>query len=163
MGRNFSQLLQRRQQAPNGVNCLNHMAANQDLIPNCSFNTPPNETVNRSTWNYMISTSEMITRPKRSLLPLRNATLPWTMHCVVIISFFHPFSIFTNLSFYTAQWSSFLLLHGYYSTHKSLNTVNMIFKFTQLNICCLTDLVAVTDSRKLLMPLGTMRNTSVSP
>ena len=61
---NFSSILGKRHQAQNGVTCAkphnSSLRLNPDLI--AVSTTPGNLTFNQSTWNYLVSTSEVIAR-----------------------------------------------------------------------------------------------------
>ena len=118
-------------QVPNGITRAKPTSPKQDLISNltAASTSTRNVTFNHSTWNYLVSTSEIATLQTPSI-PFRRVTLLEPMNSLFIIYFFRLLSVFENLSFSTAQQSSFLSARwdaAWFMTHL-INPI-LIFKF----------------------------------
>lgn len=85
------QLLEKKQEAPNGVTCAKPMSANQNLIPNliAVSASPRDATFHCSVWNNLVSTSE-VTCQIDPCGPRRKVTLPETIHFVLETFFSCP-------------------------------------------------------------------------
>ena len=102
-------LIQKRQQAPNGVTCTKPMSPNWDFVPKLiTISTSPRSgLLNQSVWNYLVSTSKVICLLD-PCYPLKEGNLATNNPLFASNFLFPPRSVNKRLPFCTDLWSSSL-------------------------------------------------------